>query len=147
MGYAVAKTFLGLYVDGRRAVCAVAGDSENVDLAVEIIYARAMRGGEDGDKCPTLEKTGVWKTTMNTIIDRFNKTQASVLGPEIKVISARDRKLLIGAVGKFYKNCNKHDGRFTRDMIRKNIMGFRNAMCSSRYYRKSSRFIDAEQVK
>ena len=163
MGYAVAKTFLGMYVDARRAVCAIAGDSENVDMAVEAIYERATKRRKDGDKCPDDFKTDKWKTEMNKAIDRFNKetatrTVAKFFGPpEIEIISTKDRKLLIAAAGIFAKNCKENGGKFTKDMIRENILGFKNAMCTApsppttdarkTYYTKAGRFITAGQIK
>ena len=148
MGYAVAKTFLGMYVDARRAVCTIAEDDKTIDLAVEMIYAKAIKDRNGSNKCHSEFKTDKWKTGMNTAIDRFNESQArrSIKPAKIEIISTKDRKLLINAVGKFALNCKKNGGKFTKGMIRENIMGFKNAMCRSRYYRKPGRFITTGHV-
>ena len=162
MGYAVAKTFLGMYVDARRAVCTLVEDSENVDMAVEMIYEKAIKR-KDGDKCHDDFKTDKWKTDMNKAIDRFNKdtatrTVAIFFGPpEIQIISTKDRKLLIAAAGIFAKNCKENGGKFTKGMIRENILGFKNAMCTApsppspearkTHYTKGGRFITTAQSK
>jgi hypothetical protein len=147
MGYAVAKTFLGMYVDARRAVCTIAEDDKTIDLAVEMIYAKVVEGRNGSNKCHSDFKTDKWKTGMNTAIDRFNERHDGRLhGAKIEIISTKDRKLLINAVGKFALNCKKNGGKFTKGMIRENIMGFKNAMCRSRYYRKPGRFITTGDV-
>ena len=149
MGYAVAKTFLGMYVDARRAVCTIAEDDKTIDLAVEMIYAKAIKDRNGSNKCHSEFKTDKWKTGMNTAIDRFNENQARRSrrwSTQLEIISTKDRKLLINAVGKFALNCKKNGGKFTKGMIRENIMGFKNAMCRSRYYRKPGRFITTGHV-
>ena len=146
MGYAVAKTFLGMYVDARRAVCTIAEDDKTIDLAVEMIYAKAIKDRNGSNKCHSEFKTDKWKTGMNTAIDRFNKSQDRRRATPLEIISTKDRKLLINAVGKFALNCKKNGGKFTKGMIRENIMGFKNAMCRSRYYRKPGRFITTGDI-
>jgi len=141
MGYAVAKTLLGMYVDGRRAVCAVTGDSRNVDLAVEVIYNRSK-----SPTCPPQFKTSTWKDQMNQTIDQVNKNETRRFGPGTKVITTRARKLLVDAAEKFARNCKKNNGKITKDMIRENIMGFRKAMCSKKYYNKPSRFVNRDHI-
>tara|TARA_R110002074_G_scaffold36548_4_gene99468 strand:- start:247 stop:882 length:636 start_codon:yes stop_codon:yes gene_type:complete len=153
VGYEGAKVLLRMYVGVRRAVCTLAEDSENVDMAVETIYAQAVKDRNGSNECDADFKTDIWKTGMNKAIDSFNKRNggpplSATLGlPEIQIISAGDRERLLGAVGIFAQNCKDNDGKFTKGMIRENIMGFKDAMCSSRYYRKPGRFITAGQSK
>lgn len=146
IGYAVAKTLLGLYVGGRRGVCAISGDSKNVDVAVDIIYNQAARmHGMKGGKCPPELKGSAWKAQMNKAIDNINLRQGRPFGG-VKVILNSERKLLISGVEKFAKDCDKNKGNFTKSMIRDQILGFRKVMCSKKYYNKPSRFINRAHI-